>query len=67
MITLGSFGLFFQLFHLAAQFALQIGQALQMLARVFQTAFGFFAALFILRYARPLLLYRRVILPAALR
>lgn len=42
LIALGGFGLFFQLFHLAAQFALQIGQALQMLARVFQTAFGFF-------------------------
>ena len=52
LIALGGFGLFFQLFHLAAQFALQIGQALQMLARVFQTAFGFFAALFIFRYAR---------------
>ena len=47
LVALGSFGLFFELFNLAAKLALQIGEALQMLAGVFQTAFGFSAALFV--------------------
>lgn len=43
-VAFGGFRLFFQLFHLTRQLVLQIAQTLQMLARVFQTAFRLLAA-----------------------
>ena len=53
-IVLGGLGLLVQLFHLPREFALQIGQPLQMLAGVFEPAFGFAAALFVFGNARRL-------------
>ena len=53
-VTLGGFSLFFQFFHLPRKFVLQIAQPLQMLAGVFQTAFGFLAAFFVFGHARRL-------------
>ena len=54
-VAFGSFGLFLQLFHLTRQLVLQIAQTLQMLARVFQTAFRLLAAFLIFGHARRLL------------
>ena len=54
-VAFGGFCLFLQLFHLTRQLVLQITQTLQMLARVFQTAFRLLAAFLIFGHARRLL------------
>ena len=54
-VAFGGFRLFLQLFHLTRQLVLQIAQTLQMLARVFQTAFRLLAAFLIFGHARRLL------------
>ena len=49
-VTFGSSRLLFQFFNLPTQFGLQVGNSMQVLAGIFQTGFGFFAAFLILRY-----------------
>ena len=51
-VALGGFGLALQLFYLAVELALQVGQPLQVFAGVFEAGFGFAAALFVFGYAR---------------